>query len=136
MLTSLWMMTIWVYLSYISATSTFLSWSHSVFTMETYVIKVDYKHTMIKINQGNQHKILNRNPTTTQLFLNYFPYFFPSLTHCRLIVNTLTIIDWCTDRCSQELLGAGNMGGFLFYFIEFPQILSIIFAMGKYTHKI
>ena len=89
---SLWMMKIWV-----SFSSTFLQlqrfykWTHSVFIMEIHVIKVNYQNTMIKTIQGNQDKIFNHNPTTTPLFVNYFPDFFPSLTLCILIANALTI---------------------------------------------
>lgn len=40
----------------------------------------------------------NHNPTTTTQLFNCFPYFFPSLTLCILIINILIIIDWCTDQ--------------------------------------
>lgn len=63
-----------------------------------YVIKVDYQNTMIETIRGNQDKIFHHNPTTTTQLFNCFPYFFPSLTLCIPIINTLIIIDWCTDR--------------------------------------
>lgn len=40
-------------------------------------------------------KIFNQNPTsTTQLFLNWFPCFFPSSMLCILIIDTCIVTDW------------------------------------------